>query len=496
MVQPPKRSKNTKQWLSSRTKIALSCLLLPAIIKVLNDKFGRNAGESNGLGALLLLQEYASSALTTSHEKSPSDAKEPIKIAHVTSIIICKNEARVRGMMDALAVLRHSIHENSVHAHPNSKYSYQMYAILHEDNCNTPQILTLLKQLGYIALIKPTPVNVSAVRTDWYSTHVEGENCCGSAEFIKLYAYTLMNHPIYVHWDLDTAVLQPLDDLYDAILFDKDSPQGQAARSRIRVQRPHVQKIPDRIDAFLTRDVTSATPWEKVQAVQGGFIVARPSLEHFEQYLDMIRHTEYFRGRGGTSGWGGLGYGGFQGAMAYQGVLAYFYDVLYKGHHVELDVCRYNQVVADVIWRGPDGSIHMHQCRDYPHDGNYTRNTPENGECEDCRILPVEETITAHYTACKKPWECQVPTPFTPRNKDHAYRFAELTNVTTCGKLFNKWFTYRLQLEQRIADKMGTSFNAPDGTFQTDFFRGYCKGRGQYVPMQSLQGDLSQVYGF
>lgn len=94
--------------------------------------------------------------------------------------------------------------------------------------------------------------------------------------------------------------------------------------------------------------------------------------------------------------------------MAYQGVLAYFYDQMYPGHHVELDVCRWNQVVADVIWRGPDGMEYLNQCRDYPRDGNFKKNTPNNGQCEDCRILPVEETMTVHYTACKKPWECKV----------------------------------------------------------------------------------------
>ena len=126
--------------------------------------------------------------------------------------------------------------------------------------------------------------------------------------------------------------------------------------------------------------------------------------------------------------------------MAYQGVLAYFYDQIYPGHSVELDVCHWNQVVADVIWRGPNNMEHHGQCRDYPRDGNFTANTPELGACHDCRILPVEETNTVHYTACKKPWECAIPTPRIPgaRRKAHAYRLRELTNVTTCGLLFRK----------------------------------------------------------
>ena len=487
MVLPTARSM-TRRGISRASRLCLTFAFALAGI-ILFWRLSKH-GEPHVLGSLL---EHTTSV-------SHNAQQRPIKIAHATSIILCKNEAKVRGMMDALAVLRHSIHMNSVHAHPNSKYSYQMYAIIHKDNCNDPQIPPFLEQLGYIPIIKPTPVNVSEIQNEWYRAHVEGENCCGSAEFIKLFAYTLTDHPVVVHWDLDVAVLQPLDDLYDAIIYDKDSPQGRAARRRIRIQRPLVQKLPDRIDAFITRDVTSAKPWEKIQAVQGGFVVARPSVQHFRDFLTFILEGHYMPGRGEGSGWGGLGYGGFQGAMAYQGVLAYFYDVIHKGFHVELDVCRWNQVVADVIWRGPDGPDHLHQCRDYPHDGDFEHNTPENGECEDCRILPVEETMTAHYTACKKPWECTVPYPRVPnaRNRAHKYRLEELTNITTCGKLFNKWFGYREELERWIAHATGSSFKAPDGLLEPQFFRGYCESRGSYMPMQPLRHDfaLSQVYGF
>jgi hypothetical protein len=121
-----------------------------------------------------------------------------------------------------------------------------------------------------------------------------------------------------------------------------------------------------------------------------------------------------------------------KGAMAYQGVLAYFYDQIYPGHSVELNVCRWNQVVADVLWRGPNEMQYEGQCRDHPADGDYQANTPANGKCEDCRVVPVEETMTVHYTACKKPWDCMMPKPRVPGQgrREHTYRLKELTNVT------------------------------------------------------------------
>jgi hypothetical protein len=237
---------------------------------------------------------------------------EPIRIAHVISLITCKKASRVKGFLDALVVLRHSIHQNSVHATTRSKYSYQMYAVVHPDG-GCDQHVPLLRRLGYTPIVRQTPVNITEITEDsWYRKHVESENCCGSKEFIKLYAYTLTEHPIVVHWDLDVAVLQPLDDLFDAMLYDKSSPQGKTARQRLQLQHKQVP-LPDRIDAFFTRDVTSAAPWETVQAVQGGFLVARPSVKHFEMFQALIKEANYTAGRGPQSGWGGMVSEGWKG---------------------------------------------------------------------------------------------------------------------------------------------------------------------------------------
>jgi hypothetical protein len=41
---------------------------------------------------------------------------------------------------------------------------------------------------------------------------------------------------ISVHWDMDVLVLlQPLGELYDSMLFDKESPEGQAARANLHL---------------------------------------------------------------------------------------------------------------------------------------------------------------------------------------------------------------------------------------------------------------------
>ena len=96
-----------------------------------------------------------------------------------------------RGFLDAAAVLRHSIHKNSVHyrpsnstAPPPSRYSYQMYAIVHT-SCE--QHAKVLQRLGYQIMVKDHPVKKEDIKGEWLRNHIEAENCCGSAEFIKLY---------------------------------------------------------------------------------------------------------------------------------------------------------------------------------------------------------------------------------------------------------------------------------------------------------------------
>ncbi|CAJ1955361.1 unnamed protein product [Cylindrotheca closterium] len=420
------------------------------------------------------------------------NSKAPI-VAHVVSLIKCSKQASVTGFLDAAAVLRHSIHKQSVHE-GTSKYSYKMYAIVHE-NCK--HHAHVLDRLGYTSLVKPSPVQLDEITPGWYRDHVEGENCCGSSEFIKLHAYTLMDHPVTVHWDLDVAVFQPMDDLFDSIIYPHDSPEGVAARARLEVQHPE-RTLPRHIDAFITRDITSSQPWEMHQGVQGGFLVAKPSMENFEKYLEFIREGNYVRGRGNDRGWYGLGYGGFQGAMAYQGVVAYFYDQIAVNTAVELDVCVWNQVVADVIWRGPQKMDHANQCREHPRDGEtFEQNTPENKRCQDCRIFPVDKTKSAHYTACKKPWECLIAHPRHAADKSQQTRLNNLTNITTCGLLMRKWFDLRSDFEEKLHKTAGVVPATRDGSFKPESFGGYCKGRGAYIAMNvpPENFDISKMYG-
>mmetsp|Transcript_12208 Transcript_12208/g.18339 ORF Transcript_12208/g.18339 Transcript_12208/m.18339 type:complete len:516 (+) Transcript_12208:50-1597(+) len=443
-------------------------------------------------------------------EKEEEADGPPVVIAHAISLIKCGKKSSVTGFIDAAAVLRHSIHKNSIHYKDNnnikqskkqsSRYSYQMYAIVHT-SCE--EHAKSLERLGYQILVKDHPVKKEDIKGEWLRNHIEGENCCGSAEFIKLYAYHLTDHPIVVHWDMDVAILQPLDDLYDAMLYPATHPRGKAARGKIERQHPE-DEWPETVNAFLTRDITSAKPWEKITAVQGGFLVARPDKRVFDEYIEFIKEGNYEKGRGDGSGWSGLGYGGFQGAMAYQGAVAFYYDQLAPNTAVELNVCRWNQVAADVIWRGPERKDEHHlQCRDYPRaklengEPDYASNT----KCEDCRMTPVEVVKTVHYTACKKPWECQIPTPRVPRDKRQAYRLHNLVSIDNCSRLVKEWFKLRKEFEDALetASNGQVKPSTRDGVYYKDYFLGYCRGErgGNYVAIEPPPDDfdIKKIYG-
>jgi hypothetical protein len=114
-----------------------------------------------------------------------SSTHPPVVIAHAVSLIKCKAGSSVNGFLDAAAVLRQSIHGNSVHStKKSSRYSYKMYAIVHT-SCE--EHASVLKRLGYEILVRDHPVKKEDIRGEYLRNHIEGENCCGSAEFIKLY---------------------------------------------------------------------------------------------------------------------------------------------------------------------------------------------------------------------------------------------------------------------------------------------------------------------
>jgi hypothetical protein len=412
-------------------------------------------------------------------------------------------------MTDAALVLRHSIHQTSarnVDAH--SHYDYKMYAIVH---AQAAECSHLLRDAGFEIIVKDALVQQNEIRGAFLRKMIHREWCCGHDEFIKLYAYTLPE-PIVVHLDVDFVFHQPMDDVFDALLYDKDSSIGKAARERIPRERP-TDAWPDRPQAMLTRDWPQVVP-EPGRRVgyQAGFLVARTNPAVTDELIEIIRQGHYVETRNVTSmGWGGLGYGGFVGAMAMQGLLAYYYDVKAPDTWVELNQCRFNHMGMDVLYRSQPNFRSSHVNR------GKCRNNRD--ECEDCMHTELDSIYSIHFTQCRKPWNCigegnsQLSSAKMrkPRTKTAAEKLLipeDSVHLDHCMQLQTIWHGHRSDLEGQLRallvqegaaaneNETTTTTTAIDaglgGDYKKEIFQGHCKGNGpdQYLLFCSGNADL------
>ena len=197
----------------------------------------------------------------------------------------------------------------------------------------------------------------------------------------------------------------------------------------------------------------------KYKPVQGGFLVLRPSMDVYNEFVSIIKEGD-FRAKGG---WGGL-VGPFHGSMTFQGIIPYYYDALHPGQAVELNRCVYNQMADNPR----DGKT----VNDILHGNCRTGQT----DCEDCRSRPIDDVVTAHFTLCQKPWLC------LPQDQD-------IIQQRLCRKLHHEWHRIRADLEQ----SWGRS-QIGSGSYQVDHFYGHCShsGKGGYLPIAQPFGLAQQ----
>jgi hypothetical protein len=149
-----------------------------------------------------------------------------------------------------------------------------------------PDHATLPLDFSNRLIERDTPVNVSAIRGDFLREHIEENGCCGAAELLKLYAWTLTEYHRIVHLDMDSLVLETMDELYD---LDKDM--------------------------IYTCDYGTVVDASVTCPVQGGFFVVRPSRELYNDMIDVVLEGNFVE----WGGWGDTGIGWFWGGMTIQG---------------------------------------------------------------------------------------------------------------------------------------------------------------------------------
>jgi len=382
---------------------------------------------------------------------SPPQQSTPVRIAYAISITHCnlKKSLDYIKVTDGPAVLAHSIHLNSVqHAESKSKYDYQLYAFVHPEatNCST-----YLSDYNYTVKVLDTPFDVSMIKKEIYKERIQREEagCCKEKEFLKLYSYTLQQHPIVVHLDADCLILKPLDNLFDAMLLPDEEEKHLGTNI---VQWPKDQMVKRRIHSFFTRDYPMGNPTMKVEhfGVQGGFWIVRPNLTAFEEFKHLIIEGNF------SSGWydADTKYPGFYGAAMIQGLVGFFYGHIHPNQAVELNRCSFNNMAED-SW-----DLKKARCK-----------IPHNPNCTSCRQAKISDIYSTHFTFCQKPWTCSRHNP-------------QGLNTSLCYQFMESWFQTRYHLETS-----GWGLPGPDLDQLSDtdkHFYGYCPGR-RYTPLKFVR---------
>lgn len=447
-------------------------------------------------------------------------------MAYAISITSC-NFKLTRRLFDGAAVLKRSIELNSWPKHPHSRYASNFYAlVLKQDDGELDECSKILQLAGWEVLLQDNPIVYTNLIKEPEGSSLKagigGDGCCGDKELIKLATYKLTNHPIAVHLDLDTLVLHPMDELYNAMHFNSDTVEGKQARMKLgEVVAPTylnrrssgnpamdanitMESILTNmtVNAYFTKDYNMIGSYRHAQrvGVQGGFLVVRPSVATYTSILELIYSGEFYPGHdAGETGWFKSGYGRhIWGSLTIQGLMAYYFDVLEIQHSIELNRCRYNNIADNARVstfannpKYPRGTL-LPFVRDesnprYNFVDTTCRDSRESCDDVDCQRFPLEKVRLSHFTYCKMPWRCS------------PCSYLETYKEPMCYAMLREWFRVRKTLfgEERISLD---DVNGPDNDTVTEFgmdgevlthkgncykeyFLGYCQGEGNYVAM-------------
>jgi hypothetical protein len=367
-----------------------------------------------------------------------------VPVAYVISITSCAE------VLDGAAVLVESIRSTQ-------EPPFDLIAVVNERSTSCWSELQLL---GYKVQVKTLPFSVENLTSS--KTIVEGEGCCGIEEFLKLYAFNMVEYKVVVHLDVDVIVLKSLAQLIDAVLHRK-------VQVDLRTIPPS-QQISADVDFLFVREYKTFNPSEPTNriknGIQGAFFVVRPSQERFHHLIQILTETKYY---GGQRGWNGERFGGYWGSAQIQGFLSYYYARHAVNCGVELDPCRYNTLGFDLRYLPVEALVESKIPLNSTSLNNHTCRTGEI-ECEDCSTTNTDEILVAHLSRCYKPWWCRayLHTPESP----------------VCDAAMKVWFKLRGDVDDRFG--IGRPKIPESMYYMFKMTHGYCQKRGKvgYVHLQ------------
>lgn len=274
---------------------------------------------------------------------------------------------------DGAAVLAKSIQTN-IHG-----YSYDLIALVHD---SVPrETHSFLERFGYKIVVAKTPIEEQYIECELLRDTIGKSGCCGAIELIKLEAYRLLEYKYFILLDTDVIVVRP--DAFKSLLeslemnpslkfiFNYDREGGDIVDEKgILIRSQNVTHHGH--DA--SRDVLLTHKEPIYSCSSGGYFIGRPSLWHYNYFIDLI-----LKGNWSGSGWQSTHVGGCWGGETVTGIISY-YVYANNSETFESDSCRIN---AQAKSSNKDNQI--------------------------CSTIDVESIEMFHFESSNKPWKCNIP---------------------------------------------------------------------------------------
>jgi hypothetical protein len=309
-----------------------------------------------------------------------------------------------------------------------SKYDAELIAFV------APGVIAarpILEAYGWKVLERKVPVELDEIVNKGYADRMKNSGCCGADEFLKLWAYTLVEYHRVVHLDMDSIVFKNMD-----VLYDLDKEMIWTGDYNMQGNSP-------------------------VPPVQGGFLVIRPSIASFEEYRSIIRKGDHT-----GQGWGGSKIGNFWGGQTIQGIVPYFYYSIHPNNGLEVNRCEFNCMVDNPYRPHRKNIVVKEVCL----DGKET--------CQDCRLQEFDKVYSAHFTICQKPWTCT--SHMNPKNS------------RLCEIFHDQWFLLRDELERETGADLGYRFKNSVYKNSMGMCKGYGDNKYQPIPI-NLTGPKHNI---
>lgn len=388
---------------------------------------------------------YRASEVATMSATLVSSKSIPPRISVVAYVISITSCAEV---LDGAAVLAESIRATQ-------EPPFDLVALVNQKSTTCQGSLEIL---GYQVRVKELPFAVENLTSG--EAIAMGTGCCGIDEFLKLYAFDMVEYQVVIHLDVDALVLKPLTPLVDAVL----------GRTNDIRTIPANQTVSPNVDFLFVREYKTFNPSEPTNriknGIQGAFFVVRPSQERFQHLIQILKDTPYFFD---NRGWNAERFGGYWGSAQIQGFLSYYYARhATNGEGVELDPCRYNTLGFDLRYLPLEALLFAKnlKIKSAPvTDAMLNNHTCRTGEavCEDCSITNPDEVFVVHLSRCYKPWWCR------------AYIYDPETTV--CDAAMKVWFDLRGKVDDKLGNERPEWPQSPYYAYNVT--QGYCQKRGK-----------------